>query len=111
MHLKSSTRLQKNMTYKIKIQDTAHKDIDAILAHLSSAYPAAATSFYTGLRKCVASLEEGLVDYALSRFPELAEAGYHTMFFDGYAILYFQEDATRTIAHVFHQRQDYARLV
>ena len=99
------------MACKIEIQDTAHKDIDAMLAYLSSMNPAAANSFYAGLKKCAASLQEGLVDYALSRFPELAEAGYHTVLFGDYAILYFQKGETRTIAHVFHQKQDYARLV
>ncbi len=99
------------MACEIEIQDSAHKDIEEILAYLSSVNPAAADSFYANLRKCVADLEEGLVDYALSRFPELADAGYHALLFDDYIILYFQEDAARTIAHVFHQRQDYARLV
>lgn len=99
------------MAYRIEIQDSAHKDIDAILAYLSSMNPAAADSFYSGLEKCTGNLKEGLVDYAPSRFPELAEADYHTMLFDAYAVLYFQEGGTRTIAHVFHQRQDYARLV
>ncbi len=99
------------MAYRIEIQDSAHSDVEAILAYLLSMNPPAADTFYTSLKQCTASLKEGLVDYALSRFEELAKAGYHTMFFNDYAILYFQKGGTRTIAHVFHQKQDYARLV
>jgi plasmid stabilization system protein ParE len=99
------------MACKIEIQDSAHKDIEEILAYLSSVNPTAADLFYANLKRCVANLGEGLVGYTLSRFPELAGAGYHALPFDDYIILYFQEDDTRTIAHVFHQRQDYASLV
>jgi len=42
---------------------------------------------------------------------ELAEKGYRAVLLGSYIMLYTFEDETVYIAHIFHQRQDYAQLV
>ena len=49
--------------------------------------------------------------HAVSRMPELAEKGYRVALVGSYVLLYTFESETVYIAHVFHQRQDYAHLV
>ena len=99
------------MAYELLFQHSAQNDLAGIVCYLSGCSEKSAQRFKKAWNESLGSLREGLVDYALSRFPELAEAGYHTMLFGDYAILYFQKGETRTIAHDFHQKQDYARLV
>lgn len=99
------------MAYQIRILDTAHSEIDMILNNLKSRNDYSADRFYSELRKCYITLSEGVVSFGLSRFSTLAEQNYHSMFFNDYVLLYFEEDNVRIIAHIFHQRQDYAHLV
>ncbi len=99
------------MAYELLFQRSAQRDLEKIVEYLSGYSEKSARRFRTAWDESLVSLREGLIDYASSRPEELAEAGYHTMFFNDYAILYFQKGGTRTIAHVFHQKQDYARLV
>ena len=99
------------MAYQIEFQDSARYEADAILNYLKSKDEQSADNFYKDLQKCCVQLREGIVDYALSRFVTLAKQGYHSVFFNNYVVLYFQEGDKRTIAHIFHQSQDYASLV
>ena len=48
--------------------------------------------------------------YGLSRMPDLAALGYHAVFAGSYVVLCFFRQNTVFVAHVFRQRQDYARL-
>lgn len=49
--------------------------------------------------------------HALSRMPELASLGYRSFFVNRYVALYFYRDERVVVAHVFHQTQDYGRMV
>ena len=49
--------------------------------------------------------------HALSRMPELAAKGYRPLFVKNYVALYKVHDDAVVIAHIFHQSQDYARLI
>lgn len=49
--------------------------------------------------------------YGLSRVPELAAMGYRPMPVNRYVILYRFDGEKVIVAHIFHQTQDYARLV
>ncbi len=49
--------------------------------------------------------------YGLSRMKELAALGYRTLLVNNYVALYRIDDDTVVVAHVFHQSQDYAKLV
>ena len=48
--------------------------------------------------------------HALSPMPELAELGYRSFRVLNYIALYKVLDGGIVIAHIFHERQDYARL-
>ena len=49
--------------------------------------------------------------HALSRMPELAVRGYRVLFVDSYFALYRVEGDLVVVAHIFHQTQNYAKLV
>lgn len=49
--------------------------------------------------------------YALSSLPELAGRGYRRFLAKKYLVLYRIQGDRVVIAHIFHQSQDYARLV
>ena len=49
--------------------------------------------------------------FAISRMPELAEKGFRTVLVGGYVMLYQFDGEVVYIAHIFHQRQNYAHLV
>ncbi len=49
--------------------------------------------------------------YGLSRMKELAALGYRSMLVKNYVALYKIEGNVVVIAHIFHQSQDYAKLV
>lgn len=49
--------------------------------------------------------------HALSRMPELAVLGYRPFLVNKYITLYLYRDGQVVVAHIFHQTQDYARLV
>ena len=99
------------MAYQLRIQNTADAEANIILDYLASKSQKAADRFYKDLHKSYATLHDGVVNYGLSRFPELAKQGYHSLLFNNYVMLYLEEDNTRIVAHIFHQRQNYAELV
>lgn len=49
--------------------------------------------------------------HALSRMQELASLGYRPFLVNKYVALYFYRDEQVAIAHIFHQTQDYGRIV
>lgn len=57
------------------------------------------------------NLRSGVVEHRLSRFEVLGRLGYHTVLVKGHVALYFKEEDSVVIAHVFHQSQDYAGIV
>jgi plasmid stabilization system protein ParE len=99
------------MAYQLRIQSTAEAETDMILDYLTLKSPQAASKFYKELHQCYSVLKEGVIYYGLSRFPELALQGYHAVLFNSYVMLYLEEGDVRTIAHIFHQKQDYANLI
>ena len=99
------------MAYKVLIQETALDEFDEIVEYLSRYSEKAALKFKEEWNACISSLEDGIVEYGLSRFENLGGAGYHFMFFGDYVLLYLKSKDTKTVAHIFHQKQDYANLV
>lgn len=49
--------------------------------------------------------------HALSRMSELAKMGYRPMLVNRYVALYRFDGEKIVVAHIFHQTQDYARLI
>ena len=97
--------------YKVLIQQAALDEFDDIVEYLSQYSEKAALKFKEEWFACIAALEDGIVEYGLSRFENLGGAGYHSVFFGDYVLLYFKDEDTKTVAHIFHQKQDYANLV
>ena len=49
--------------------------------------------------------------FPLSQHPHLAKLGYRKLLVNRYIALYTYRDGMIIVAHIFHQTQDYARLV
>lgn len=91
----------------------AQADIESIVAYLVSLTGglSAAKAFMDEFDEKITLACDSPMLCALSRMPELAVLGYRTFFVKNYVTLcYFRDDCVY-VAHVFHQRQDYARLV
>ena len=102
------------MASEVRILPSAEAEVENIVAYLSSFGSGAARRFVTEYRHQLDVLAEGAVEYGLSRMPELAALGYRACFVGSYILLYYREPGVAgaaVVAHVFHQRQDYARLV
>ncbi len=99
------------MSYKVLLQKTAIKEFEDITKYLSRNDRKAALLFKRDWYTAIESLRDGVVSYRLSRFDQLSEAGYHSLILNNYVLLYLEEENVRTVAHVFHQSQDYSNLV
>lgn len=101
------------MTCECYFLDGALEELDSIVAYLRSAAdgPTAASSFLKELERQIGITCENPEAHELSRVPKLASLGYRTMLIKSYVALYFIQDNAVFIAHIFHQRQDYARLL
>ena len=99
------------MAYDAFLLPTAEKELDAIVSHLMEFSVGAAQDFLDEYIKQLDLLCEGAVEYSLSRMPELAALGYRTALVNNYLFLYYREDGKLVVAHLFHQRQNYAALV
>lgn len=99
------------MAYEVRIQPTALKELEDTLDYLSRFGPNTAASFLDEWESMLEGLRGGIIEHRLSRFNVLKELGYHTVLVKSYIVLYFQEENTIVIAHLFHQSQDYANIV
>ena len=101
------------MACEYVLLEGARAEIDATLAYLLEAAdgPRAADRFLDELVRQIERACDNPTMFALSRMPELAVLGYRSMLVGDYVILYFVRDGLVFIAHLFHQRQDYASLV
>lgn len=94
------------------ILDTAQRELREIAAYLSEdcGAPKAAGAFLDAFEEAVARARQFPESFPLSHMPELARQGYRAMLVGRYVALYACRDDMIVVAHVFHQRQDYARL-
>ena len=101
------------MPYKFQFLDEAKLEYEGIIQYLIDASEGiqAAQSFIDEFNKQVQLIRENPKLFNLSRLPDLAALNYRSMFINNYVVLYFFRDETIFIAHLFHQRQDYARFV
>ena len=101
------------MAYKRVILDSAESERDGIVKHLCdmTGGTSAALAFVANLDTAVNLASEFPTLFSLSRFDNLAERGFRTALVGSYVMLYRFEGDTVYIAHIFHQRQDYASLV
>lgn len=99
------------MAYRPRILPSAQAELDSIISYLLSFGPNTAKAITLEYRKQLELLSLGVVDYGLAKHPELAALGYHACLVNSYIMLYYYEGGFVVIAHLFHQSQDYAKLV
>lgn len=73
--------------------------------------PTVARSFVDEFDRQLERICDNPEAFPLSRLPQVAAKGYRVALVKNYALLYFFRDGVVYIAHIFHQRQDYAQLV
>ena len=83
----------------------------ARLEALVESSPWSEKNFLDSLDDQLERLSSGALTYGLCRVGKLARLGYRSALFDKYLFLYYLDGDDLVVAHVFHQRQDYARLV
>lgn len=126
MLLSLSMPSRQNMAYELRILPSAEAEVESIVNYLAGLGAQAARRFVDAYRNQLNLIANGIVEYGLSRMPELAELGYHACFVNSYVMLFYYDDKKTlldgenereaenqiiVVAHVFHQSQDYARLV
>lgn len=101
------------MGYRRRILPRAEAELEEIVSYLSNVLGShgAAKAFLDDFVSQVDALCEHPYMSPLSRLPELAELGYRSAPVGNYLFLYRVVDDEIVVAHVFHQSQDYARLV
>lgn len=101
------------MAYEVVILESAQRELQQIIDYLCDALKSAqaAKSFMDGLEAQIALIEGNPELFALSRMPELAIKGYRVALIKNYGMLYTLREEKIHVAHFFHQRQDYARLI
>ena len=101
------------MNCKYKFLISAQEELDEILEYLTalSGGTKTAVSFLNELEEKMNLVCANPEIFALSKIENLSLLGYRTFFVKKYVVLYFYRDQTVFIAHIFHQMQDYARLV
>lgn len=101
------------MTCSSRILEGAKEDIREIERYLVAVSDGttAAASFLQELQEKISLACEIPGSFPLAPMPELAMLGYQTIHVKNYVALFFVEDDVLMVAHVFHQRQNYARFV
>ena len=101
------------MGYSVRLADEASRDLDGIVAYLCEvlAAPAAATELLHAYDAFVDVVVEYPEAYEKCADSHLAQLGYRKASLKGYIALYRTEKDEVVVSRVFHQSQDYARLV
>ena len=101
------------MAYNVVILESAQYEYEAIVRYLAQILmnPRAAGNFVAEFEYQLDLLREQPLLRPLSYIRELAARNYRSFTVNKYVCLYKFERDTIYIAHVFHQSQDYGRLV
>lgn len=101
------------MGYNVQLADEASHDLDGIVAYLCEvlAAPAAATELLDAYDAFVDVIEEYPEAYEKCTDLHLARLGYRKASLKGCVALYRTEKNEVVVSRIFHQSQDYARLV
>lgn len=101
------------MAYRARILRTAQAEYRGIVEYLcvTLGNRGAAGRFAGEFLRQVDLLRSHPYMRGLCQLPEAAALGYRSCPVGGYVFLYKVGDGIVTIAHVFHQSQDYARVV
>lgn len=98
---------------KVVILAEAQREYEGIVSYLAvtAQSPSAARSFMEELDRQVRLVASYPESHPLSHLRELAAKGYRSFAVGKYLAIYRIGDSAVVIAHIFHQSQDYARLV
>lgn len=101
------------MAYSHVLLRSAQVEYAEIVRYLFEALksPGAASSFADEFDRQIELVCVNPFIHALSRMPELAVREYRAFFINNYLVLYRIEGDLVVVAHIFHQTQNYAKLV
>lgn len=101
------------MAYSVHFASHALADQAEIAEYLMGSLknPSAARRFLDELEGVVSTLERTPEAFAILTEPRLGALGYRKIPFMNYVALFRTESNRVYITHLFHQSQDYARLV
>lgn len=102
-----------NMAYEYVLLRSAQTEYSNIVKYLVDVSDGlqAASNFVDEFDRQIAIVCDNPFIHAVSRMPELAARGYRIFFVNRYVVLYKFEGDLVIVAHIFHQTQNYARLV
>ncbi|HIW75950.1 MULTISPECIES: type II toxin-antitoxin system RelE/ParE family toxin [Gordonibacter] len=108
-----SVRRASVMACELVFSRSAERDRDRIVEYLlyDVKSPQAAGHFLDELDEALDLVCSNPALFAVSREPRLARLGYRPCLFMKHIALYKHEDGVVKVARIFHQSQDYARLV
>lgn len=91
----------------------AQEELAAIVDYLvtTANAPTAAVQLLAALDELLDRIEERPGLYPLSQDPHLAQLGYRKAVVGSYIALYRMTSAGPVVGHIFHGKQDYAKLV
>lgn len=100
------------MACRVELTRAAQRDRDSAVEYLLDARgKTAAAAFLGGLDGVLEQLRLYPYMHPASQEARLARMGYRKALFGSYLALYRVEDEQVMVMRIFHQRQDYARLV
>lgn len=101
------------MAFEVFLAAEAEGDLAAAVSYLCDALclPTSAVSLLDDYDTLVATLSEFPEAYPISDEPRLRSLGIRKASFNSYVALYKPMGNRVVIEHIFHQRQDYAKLV
>ena len=101
------------MGCRVLVSEEAAGDLEAIVAYLAEnlGEPSAALNILDSFDEFTGNVAEFPEMYPIVREPRLARLGYRKAPLSKYIALYRLCGKEVLVAHVFHQSQDYARLV
>ena len=101
------------MAYKVKLTKQAEDDYRAIVAYLIDTFESqqAARHFLNELENVITHLGEIPLAYSSVEEPRLRAMGYRKVPLMNYVLIFRIKDEQVYVIHIFHQQQDYAKLI
>ena len=101
------------MACKVVFTQAAEHDRDRIIAYLLgiSDNAKSAGKLLDALDSVISHLSENPLMYEAVAETRLAARGYRRVLFSNYIALYYVENDTVELSRIFHQKQDYAKLL
>ena len=101
------------MAYKIIMTRTAARDIDAIIHYLTEnlSSPITASEHLQAIKLALESISITPEMYGISQQPSSAARKLRPCLIKNYVLLYRFDGEHVIVMRLFHQRQDYARLI